>query len=230
MIEENVKIGKGTRILEGSIIKRYTKIGDNCVIGPYAVIGGEPADFRFKGEVSYVVIGNNVTIREFATVHRATGEGEKTVIEDGVYIMPYAHISHNCLIKKNAVITNGAQLAGHVEIGEYAFIGGMAGIHQFTRIGKYAILGACSYASQDVCPYMLASGNPLRIYGVNMVGLKRHGFSQEEIEEAKKIYRIFFKTDLKLDEKIMKIEDMNSKIAKDFLKFVKETKRGIRVK
>lgn len=230
MIEEGVEIGEGTKIFTGSVIKRYTRIGKNCRIGPYAVIGEEPADYRFKGERSWVIIKDRVVIREFATIHRATGEDEKTLIEEEAYIMPYVHISHNCKVGKRAILVNACQLAGHVEIGEGAFIGGMAGIHQFVRIGKYAILGACSYATQDVCPYLLASGNPLRIYGLNIVGLKRHGFSEEKIKEIKEVFKILFKSDLKMDEKIEKLKKRNSEIACDFIDFIKKTRKGIRLK
>ena len=231
-IGPNVKIGRGVKIGTNVHIEGHTEIGENCVIRHGAAIGFPPQDVAFKGEKSFVKIGKNNTIREFVTIHRASGEGESTIVGDNNFIMAYAHLAHNVKIGSNVVIVNGAQLAGYVEVGDRAFISGLVAIHQFVRIGAYAIVGGVSRVSQDVPPFFMAVGIPLRVVGLNIVGLRRNGFSSERISIIKKAYKILYRSGLKLSEAIKKIEEelpLNEDI-KMLLDFLKASKRGITLK
>jgi len=231
IIEDGVEIGAGTIIGNYVLIKKGTKIGKNNIIYSGAQIGIDPQDYHFKGEYSECIIGDNNIIREYATISRATGENQKTIIGNNNFIMTYVHIAHNVRIGDNTVIASGAQIAGYVEIGDFAYIGGLSGIHQFCRVGKYAMLGAKSYLNKDLPPYFLARGNRAKIYGVNRVGLLRHGFSSKEIEEIKEIFRLFYRTDKNLNEIISQIEfNISSDFLQEIIKFIKSSRRGIILK
>lgn len=228
-IGENVIIKKGTKICKGAIIEDYTEIGENCLIGPYAIIGGIPADYHFKNEYSKVILKEGVKIREFVSIHRATGNGNATIVGKNSYIMAYVHIGHNSKIGEEVVIANNTQLGGYTVINNFAFIGGMTGIHQFTRVGDYAMIGAFSYLTQDVPPFLLAAGNPLKIYGVNVVGLQRRGFSQKRIENIKRAFKILY-SNLGMEARLQKLKSMEDEDIALLLNFIKISKRGIRLK
>jgi len=232
VVEANVVIGEGTKLMPHCIIKSQVNIGKNCFIGEYAVLGGEPQDSNFQGEQSGVSIGNNVTLREFATVHRATGEGEVTIIGNSAYIMAYVHISHNCRIGNKVTVANATQLAGHVHVDEAAFIGGLSGVHQFVRIGKLAMLGAHSYLSQDLPPYLLGSGHPFLVAGINKVGLKRAGFSPIEQALIDKIYRLAYRDNRCIADALASLspDEAASPLTLEFTSFINKSARGIRKK
>lgn len=232
IIEQGIRVGSGTSILAHSVLKQGVQIGSSCTIGEYAILGGLPQDSRFKGEESYIRIGENVRIREFVTIHRATGEGEATVIGDSSFIMAYVHVSHNCRLGENVTVANAVQLAGHVEVGAQAFIGGSAGIHQFVRIGRLAMVGAHSYLTQDLPPFLLGAGHPFYVTGVNTVGLERAGFSALECSLAKKLYRLTYRDSRPRSQAYAELsrEERENPQVQEFHNFISNSSRGIRLK
>jgi UDP-N-acetylglucosamine acyltransferase len=230
VIEDDVVIGAHTRIGSHVIIRSGTRLGRGNVISAGAQIGVDPQDYHFEGEPSRCIIGDDNVIREYATVSRATGEGNETVIGNNNFIMTYVHVAHNIRIGDNVVISSIAQLGGYVEIGDHANIGGHAGIHQFCRVGKYAMLGAKSYLSKDLPPYLLASGNSARVCCLNTTGLLRSSFQWQEIEEIKNILRIIYYSNYNLTECMRVLEERSSPYSHEFLQFIKTSKRGILLK
>lgn len=228
IIEDLVEIGEGTEIGDFVLIKNGTKIGRNNRIYSGVQLGTDPQDYHFKGEYSECIIGDNNIIREYATISRATGENNKTIIGDNNFIMTYVHIAHNCKIGNNTVIASGTQIAGYVEIDDYTYIGGLAGIHQFCRVGKYAMLGAKSYLNKDLPPYLLAAGNPARVYGINERGLIKNNFTTQKIEEIKELFRVIYKSRLNLGQALSLLgEEKRVDFLKDFVEFIENSKRGI---
>lgn len=189
VIEGGVRIGAGSVVRSGSILMRGTTLGERVKVGPYAVIGGEPMDHRFRGEASAVIVGDGSEIREYSTVHRATGEGEKTIIGAGTLVMIGVHVAHNCAIGDRVTLVNLTQLGGHVQVGDDAVLGGGALVHQWVRIGRAAMVGGGSVFTQDVLPFCMARGNPARHYLLNSVGLKRLGFEGERLRALERAVR-----------------------------------------
>ncbi len=230
-IGPKVKIGSGTVIRQAAVIDGDTTIGRDCRIFNNATIGVEPQDLKYKGEPSKVVIGDRTTIREFATVHRGTELGGMlTKIGDDCLIMAYCHVAHDCRLGNRVIMSNVATLAGHVVVEDYAIIGGLTGVHQFCRIGKHAMVGGASAVSRDVPPFCLAKGNPARLEGINIIGLRRRGFSREEIKILTAVFEMVFKSDEPLQLSVKKAEEEfgDIKIVKEFLEFIKNpSKRGI---
>ena len=169
-------------------------------------IGGTPMDTKYEGEDTEVRIGSGNIFFEYTTVHRASGTGNATVIGDDNFVMAYVHIAHNCRVGNGCVITNGVQLAGYVELGDQANVGGLAGVHQFCRIGTLAMVGACSYVNKDIPPYMLAAGNPCRVLGLNSVGLRRAGLGDAALAELRRAHRVIYRSGLNLGQALQKIE------------------------
>ncbi len=190
-IGPEVKVGKDTEIMQGVIIRKNTVIGKSNKIYPYAIIGEDSQDLKYKGEESCVVIGDENVIREFVTIHVATGEGEKTIIGNRNLLMGHVHIAHNCIIGNEVIMSQAAMLAGHVIVDDYAVIAGKAGVHQFRKIGKYAMVGGMSKITMDVPPFFMVDGNPAKLVGINSVKLNRCGFLKEEIDLAKKVYKLY---------------------------------------
>jgi len=229
IIEEKVKIGSGTSIGEGVIIKNGTEIGKNNEIHPYAIIGNTPQDKSYKGEGGKVVIGNNNIIREFTTIHLSVGKNTETLVGDNNYIMAYAHIAHNCIVGNNVLLVNGATLGGHVEVEDYTYISAFVPIHQWVRIGAYSLIGGGFRITKDLIPYALAADSPIRVVSPNFVGLRRNGFSKEQIENIKHAYRILFRSNLNTKqaiEKLMEEFDGNEDIER-IINFINKSKRGI---
>jgi len=230
IIEDHVEIGDNTEIYSNVKIKDFTSIGSDCKIYEGAVIGNIPQHLGFKGEETYVKIGNNVTIREYCTIHRGTSFDDGiTKIDDNTYLMAYVHIAHDCKVGHDTILANAVTLAGHVKIGNYVFVGGLTPIHQFCRIGDYAMVGGASAVDKDVPPFTRASKNHVLLYGLNLVGLKRRGFKPEQIKLIKEAYRILFRKSPTLSEGIKEVEEklpLTPEI-KLLLDFVKTTKRGI---
>ena len=230
IIGKDVKISKGTVISSHVTIDGWTSIGPNCRIYQFTTIGTPPQDIRYKGEKTEVIIGSNNEIREYITVHRATTKADgKTVIGDNNFLMAYAHIAHDCKIGNNVIMANVATLAGHVHIEDYAIIGGLVAIHQFVKIGAYSIIGGASAITHDVPPYVMAVGNRARLYGLNKVGLRRQGFTREEMDSLKKAYNMLFRSSLTLKEAIERVEDelKDSGHVMRLIEFIKGSKRGI---
>ena len=230
IIGSDVKIGKNTVIGPHTVIDNFTHIGENCHIFQFCSIGAPPQDLKFGGEKTRVIIGNFNTIREFVTIHRSTtADIGVTMIGDQNLIMAYAHVAHNCKLGSHIVMANAATLAGHVLVEDHAIISGLTGVHQFCRVGAHCMVGGCSAAVKDVPPYTIAQGNHAKLFGLNLIGLKRRGFSDRTIKAISDVYRIIFRSKLRLKDAIKKaeaeVEDVPE--AKHFIKFIKEAERGI---
>ncbi|MBD3296134.1 MAG: acyl-ACP--UDP-N-acetylglucosamine O-acyltransferase, partial [Candidatus Omnitrophica bacterium] len=226
-IEENVIIGPDVKIYPNAFIGKGTTIGEGSTVHMGAVIGHEPQDFAYRGQKTFTRIGKNNVIREYVTIHRGTKEGSATVVGDDNFIMVQCHLGHNCVIGNNVIMANGALLAGHVEVGSGTFISGGVVFHQFCRLGEYVMVGGFSGVNKDVPPYMLLRG-PSAIRGINLVGLRRAGFSRDAIREIKEAYKIFFLSGLSREEALVRIrEKLSSEEAEKFASFIQSSKRGI---
>jgi UDP-N-acetylglucosamine acyltransferase len=228
-------VGPKVRLGEGCIVDSCVVIDGRTEVGPRnhfhhgAVIGTAPQDLKYRGAASSVVIAADNSFREYCTVNRATGEGESTTIGNGNLVMAYAHVAHNCNIADHTVIAGSVALAGHVEVGDYAIIGGVTPVHQFVKIGAHVIIGGGCRVPKDVVPYVRAAGNPLRVAGLNSIGLQRRGFSEEARAELRKLYRIFFRTNLLVADALAKIREECLAIPEVdlFCQFVERSERGI---
>jgi UDP-N-acetylglucosamine acyltransferase len=201
VIGPHVEIGAGTRVGPHAVITGHTRIGENNAIYQFVSIGDAPQDRKYGGEETRLEIGNHNTIREFCTFNRGTvQDAGVTRIGDHNWIMAYAHIAHDCQIGNATIFANNAQLAGHVHVGDRAILGGFTVVHQFCRIGTHAITGMGTIVLQDVPPFVKASGNPARPYGINTEGLRRHAFSPEAIAELRRAYRVLYRSGLTIEE------------------------------
>lgn len=230
-IAEHVEIGEGTWIGPNVTILDYVKIGKDCKVFPGAVLGAEPQDMKFSGEVSYVEIGDRTVIREFATVHRGTAASGKykTVVGDDCLLMTCSHTAHDCHVGNHVILVSYVGLAGETDVEDWAIIGGASAVHQFSRIGMHAMISGGSMVSKDVPPYALAGHRPLSFCGVNIVGLRRRGFSNEQIERIRDIYRIIYSSGLnRTDACIFAEKEVPNCPEKDIiLNFIRNSKRGI---
>ncbi|MCS6876335.1 MAG: acyl-ACP--UDP-N-acetylglucosamine O-acyltransferase [Aquificaceae bacterium] len=230
VVEGEVFIGAGTKIGARVSIKGKTSIGEGCRIFDGAIIGEEPQHLKYAGEESQVIIGNGVIIREYVTIHRGTAIGNmKTVVEDGVMLMAYSHVAHDCIVRKGVIMANCATLGGHVEVGEYAFIGGLSAVHQWARVGAYAMVGGISGVSLDIPPFVRASGQHAHLYGINTVGLERRGFSKEFITVLKRAYKLLFRSGMLKQEaiKILLEEYGQYEEIRKLVEFIQNSKRGV---
>lgn len=231
IIERDVIIGQETKIGPHVIIREGTQIGERCQIYQFASIGEAPQALAYQGEKTKLIMGDHNIVREFVTLHRGTSKGGgKTVIGNNNYFMAYSHVAHDCIIGNQVILANGATLAGHIIIEDYAIIGGLSAIHQFCRIGTYAFVSGLTGVTLDIPPYMLASGNRAKLYGLNSVGLKRHKFSEETLRALKKAYRIIFRSGLTLEKAIKQIQEddiYNTPEVQHLLNFIQHSKRGI---
>jgi len=230
IIGEDVTIGKGTWIGPHVVIDPHVTIGPACRIFQFAAIGAIPQDLKFGGEKSQVKIGTNVTIREFVTVHRGTKPGGGvTQVGDNSFLMAYTHIAHDCRVGNMVILANNTTLAGHITIGDHATIGGLVAIHQFVRIGDYAFVGGKSAVVKDVPPYVIASGDRAVLHGLNRVGLKRYGFSDQALTALKKTYRILFRYGLTLNEAFERVQAEVEMVpeVENFIAFIKASSRGV---
>ena len=228
-VEEDVVIGDGCDIGANVCILNGTRMGNNCKIFPGAIIGSIPQDLKFQGEKSTLEIGNNVIIREYCTINRGTLANIRTVIEDNCLIMAYCHVAHDCIIHENCVLANGVNLAGHIEIGTRSVLGGLTAVHQFVRIGDHAMVGGGSLVRKDVPPYVTAAREPLSYAGVNSIGLRRRGFSSEQIHTIQDIYRILYVKGYNTTQAVGMIEEkiVSSPEREKILGFIRAADRGI---
>ena len=229
VVGPDVSIGKGTKLMSHVVVEGNTTIGERCEIFPFASIGQKTQDLKYKGGKTYLEIGNNNTIREFVTINTATEDGGKTIVGNNNHIMAYCHIAHNCVLGNHIIMSNLATLAGHIIVEDYVVIGGMGGIHQFCKIGKMAMVGACTKINQDVVPYTIVEGNPARTCGLNLIRLKRLGIDSETLANVKKAYSFVFRKQLKAKEAVEKInaELADCAEALDIARFVNSSERGI---
>jgi UDP-N-acetylglucosamine acyltransferase len=229
VIGEHVIVGKGTVIGVCCMIEGRTEIGEECNVFTGAVVGSPPQDLKYKGEESFLKIGNNNIIREYVTINPGTGEGSQTVIGNNILLMAYAHVAHNCVIGNNVIIANVGTLAGHVTIEDRVTIGGLVAVHQFVRIGTLAIIGGCSKVVQDVPPYAMADGHPTKIYGLNTIGLKRAGMSEDVRSHLKRAYKILFQSGLSKTSALEKVKSEVPLVPEviRLLEFVDSSQRGV---
>ena len=230
IIGDNVTIGSGTDIGVYCVIEGNTVIGRACKIFTGAVIGSQPQDLKYKDEKSFLEIGDNNIIREYSTFNLGAEEGGKTIVGNNNIFMAYSHIAHDCMVGNNCVIANNGTLAGHVIIEDRAVVGGLAGIHQFVRVGRLSIIGGCSKAIQDIPPYSTCDGHPARVYGLNLVGLRRNGISKESIEQLNSAFKILFNSGLTIKhalEKLGKEIQPNNNEVSYLISFIKDSQRGI---
>jgi UDP-N-acetylglucosamine acyltransferase len=230
VIGPKVKIGKGTRLKSHVVVEGNTTLGEGNVIFQFASVGSVPQDLKYRGEDSQLIIGDRNTIREFVSLNPGTaGGGMITRVGNHNLLMMYCHIAHDCVLGSHNIIANGATLGGHVVIEDYVIVGGLVGIHQFVRVGTSAILGAGSMVSKDIPPYCNATGDRAKLRGLNREGLRRKGFTREQIATLKKAYRIIFQSGLRTKDalKEVKREFPESPEIERLVVFIERSQRGI---
>ena len=226
IIENHVEIGPDCEIGAYAVVKQHTRLGARNRIFEHAVIGGEPQDVKFKGETSYLEIGDDNIIREYCTFHRANGEGQTTRIGSRNFFMVGVHVAHNCVIGDDNIFANEVALAGHIEIEDHVFLSNNVGAHQFVRMGRYAMIGGKSKIVQDVLPFFITDGNPSRLRGVNSVGLRRGGFSEEERRALKEAYKLLFRSTTSVQDALLELERVDDENVAHLVRFIRSSKRG----
>ena len=229
IVGKDVIIKKGTILQSHVVVEGITEIGENNTIYSFVSIGKANQDLKYKGEPTKTIIGNNNSIREFVTIHRGTDDRWETRIASGNLLMAYVHIAHDVIVGDDCILANNVTLAGHVVVDSHAIIGGLTPVHQFTRIGSYCMVGGASAVNQDICPFVLAEGNKATIRGLNSVGLRRRGFTDEQLSNLKKAYRILFRQNLPLKDALEELEKdfSEDKNIMYLVDFIKNSNRGI---
>jgi UDP-N-acetylglucosamine acyltransferase len=229
IVGEGCTIGDGCVIAARATLERNVILGTNVKVGIGTVLGGDPQDLKFKGEHTTVEIGEGTTIREYTTINRGTTQSYKTSVGKNCFIMSYVHLAHDCHVGDGVILVNSVQLAGHVTVGEKAIIAGQSAAHQFVKIGQFAFVGGCSRISQDVPPYIKAVGNPIKLYGLNSVGLQRNNFPDEVVRELKRAYRLFFRSELNVTQAKERAATELKPFpeVQELLRFVEESGRGV---
>ena len=228
-VSPKAQIGKNVTIDAFAYIDDNVIIGDNCHIFPSAVIGAVPQDLKFKGEETWTIIGDNCVLREFVTIHRGTASKGKTVVGNNNLIMAYCHVAHDCILHDNIIMSNCTQLAGEVEVDDYAIIGGGTLVHQFTHIGGHVMIQGGSKVNKDIPPYIIAAREPIAFCGINSVGLNRRGFTTEQIHTIQEVYRLIYQGGLNTSQALEQIEGTIAKTPERdlILDFVRSSARGI---
>lgn len=231
IVGPKVTVGERCAIASHAVIERNTRIADGVKIGYGTVIGNDPQDLKYKGEETWVEIGNGTIIREYCTINRGSTATGKTTIGERCFIMTYVHIAHDCVIGNDVIIANAVQMAGHVTVSDRASISGLVPIHQFVRIGTYSFVGGGSRVNQDVPPYTKAAGNPVHLYGLNSVGLQRAGFSPEVKLALKRAYRLVFNSDQTVSQGVARARAELPDVpeVETFLQFIEASQRGVMV-
>lgn len=228
-IERDVIIGDNCRIGANAVIAEGARLGEACQIFPGAAVGTIPQDLKFRGERSFLELGNGVKVREFCTLNRGTGEGGRTIIGDNCLLMAYVHVAHDCIIGSNCILANNVTLAGHIEVGDFAVLGGLTAVHQFVKIGDHVMVGGTSKVRKDIPPFIKADRDPLAYAGVNTIGLQRRGFTREQINLIQESYRLLFirgfNTKQAIEQISMLIEPTPERSL--ILDFLKKADRGI---
>ncbi len=227
----NVVIGDHCQIASHVVIERNTRLGTGVRIGYGSVLGADPQDLKYKGEETWVEIGDGTIIREYCTINRGTPATGKTTVGQRCFIMTYVHIAHDCVVGDDVILANSIQMAGHVTVDDRAIISGLVPIHQFVRVGTFAFVGGGSRVNQDVPPYTKAVGNPVHLYGLNSVGLQRAGFSSDVKLALKKAYRLVFNSHLTVSQGIARARTEIPAVAEveTFLRFIEGSQRGVLV-
>lgn len=229
IIGPQVELGDGVKVAARATIERNVRVGPRVSIGVGAVVGGDPQDLKYRGEETWVEIGADTVIREYSTINRGTTASGITKVGARCFLMSYVHIAHDCHIGNHVIIANGTQLAGHVTVSDRATLSGLVAIHQFVAIGSLAFVGGCSRVNQDIPPFVKAVGNPVELYGLNTVGLQRAGLTEETVRALKRLYRLFFNSDLNLGQAGERAREELPILpeVKQFLDFVERSNRGI---
>jgi UDP-N-acetylglucosamine acyltransferase len=229
MVGDGCEIGAECVLEPRSILERNVRLGPRVTVGIGSVLGGEPQDLKFRGEETWVEIGEGTRIREYSTINRGTSHSFKTSVGKGCFIMSYVHLAHDCHIGDGVIISNATQLAGHVLVEDRAILSGLVAVHQFVKIGRHAFVGGCSRVAKDVPPYLKAVGNPVKLYGLNSVGLQRSGFDEATIRELKRAYRLFFRSELNLSQAMERARSELQLVpeVEHFLRFLEESGRGV---
>ena len=229
IVGDNCALGDGCVVSARASLERNVALGAGVKVGSGSILGGDPQDLKFKGEPTVVEIGDGTTIREYATINRGTSQSFRTTVGRNCLIMSYVHLGHDCHISDGVILSNGVQLAGHVTIEEKATISGLVAVHQFARIGRFSFVGGMSRVSKDVPPFIKAVGNPIKLYGLNSVGLQRHNFPDEVIRELKRAYRLFFRSELNVSQALerARAELHPYPEVEALIRFVDESGRGV---
>jgi UDP-N-acetylglucosamine acyltransferase len=227
VIEQEVQIGADCEIGAHAVIKRFTTLGARNRVFEHAVVGGEPQDVKFKGEKSRLVVGDDNLIREFCTIHRASGEAAETSIGSRNFFMIGVHIAHNCIVSDDNIFANEVALAGHISVEDHVFLSNGVGAHQFVRIGRHAMVGGKSKIVQDVLPFFVTDGNPPRVRGVNSVGLRRAGFSADDRQALKEAFRLLFRSRRPLAEALTAMEGQANPNVNHLVTFIRASQRGV---
>lgn len=229
VVGDNVIIGDGTKIKAHAVIKGWTTIGKNCIIHSFVAIGTEPQDKKFRGEKSYVIIGDYTQIREFVTINRATGENQETRVGSNCLLLAYSHVAHNCIVGNHVTMSSAALLAGHVTVEDGVTIGGSAGVHQFVKIGRNAMVGGLSKVVKDVPPFITVDGNPAYAAGLNTIGMVRSGIDETTRRKLKKAYKILYRSGYTLPNALEAIEQQLPlcEELEHFKQFLRNGERGI---
>ena len=229
MVGPGCELGDGCVIAPRATLERNVKLGRQVKVGVGSVLGGDPQDLKYRGEDTTVEIGDGTVVREYATINRGTTQSFKTTVGRGSFVMSYVHLGHDCHVGDGVILSNAVQLAGHVTVEDRAIISGVSAVHQFARIGRHAFVGGCSRVAKDVPPFLKAVGNPVRLYGLNSVGLQRSGFEPEVVRELKRAYRLLFRSDLNVSQALdrARAELQPLPEVQHFLQFIEDSQRGI---
>lgn len=231
IVGEDCVIGDGCRLGARTVLERHVRLAPRVKVGIGSVLGGDPQDLKFKGEVTTVEVGEDTVIREYVTMNRGTSQSFKTTVGSGCFVMSYVHLAHDCHIGNHVILGNNVQFAGHVTVHDRAIVSGQSAAHQFVKIGAYAFIGGCSRIAKDIPPYVKAVGNPIKLYGLNSVGLQRNNFPDPVVRELKRAYRMFFKSELNLSQARAKAQSELQAYpeVETFLRFLDDSDRGITV-
>ena len=214
IVGESCELGDGVVLSARATLERYVRLGAGVKIGVGAVLGGDPQDLKFRGEETWVEVGDNTVVREYTTINRGTTQSFKTTVGRNCLLMSYVHLGHDCHFGDHVIVSNSSQFAGHVTVEDRAIVSGLCAFHQFVRIGRHAFIGGCSRVAKDVPPFLRASGNPMKLYGLNTIGLQRSGFDDDTLHELKRAYRLLFRSDVILTTAIERgREELNGEIA-----------------
>lgn len=229
VIGPHVQIGDGAKLMSHVVVDGHTRLGARCTVFPFASIGQQTQDLKYRGGTTRVEVGERTTIREYVTINSATSDGDVTSVGSGCHIMAYAHIAHDCRVGNEVIIANCGTLAGHVTVEDQVILGGLSAVHQFVRIGRLSIIGGCSKVVQDIPPFMTADGNPLRIRAINAIGLERKNVPAEIQRQIKMAHRILYRDDLATSKAIERLDaelEPSAEI-RHLIDFVKASERGI---
>jgi UDP-N-acetylglucosamine acyltransferase len=229
VVGPHVTLGDRTELKPHVVVDGHTEIGPDCVIWPFASVGSQSQDLKFTGGTPGVRIGSRTTLREYVTVNAATADGDLTLVGDDCHIMAYSHVAHDCVVGNGVIMANAATLAGHVTVQDHAIIGGLSGVHQFVTVGKLSITGGCSKVVQDVPPFMTADGNPLRIRGINKIGLERHGLPPATLRALRDLYKLVYRDKLGVKDMLAASRERIPRLpeVEELETFIQKSERGV---